>query len=288
MKPAGWTAWSAAMIAAGAVSQAQAACPTDAQAATVADAIAQQRTIALQRVASPEDAACGRDKIVRLLEPSLGRVVGYKAALTTPGLQKLFDYPSPIRGVLFERMLRRGGEFSVEDAAPSFEADLVVEVGSTRINEATTPLEVLQAVRAVYPFVELPRIVFQVDSPAALGGVNLLYANAGAHGGVLGEPVVLPATPQGVEALANMKVVLTDDAGTQLDAASGAAILGHPLNAVLWLAQDLKKSGGALRVGDLLSLGSFSRVRPAKAGSSVTVRYEGLPGNPELAVRFTR
>jgi 2-keto-4-pentenoate hydratase len=64
------------------------------------------------------------------------------------------------------------------------------------------------------------------------------------------------------------------------------AILGHPLNAVLWLARDLEKSGTRLKAGDLLSLGSFTTPMPPKPGLAVTVRYEGLPGNPQVSVRF--
>jgi 2-keto-4-pentenoate hydratase len=60
----------------------------------------------------------------------------------------------------------------------------------------------------------------------------------------------------------------------------------NPINVVLWLAGDIKKSGGALKTGDLLSLGTFSRLHPAKPGGTVRVRYEGLPGNPEVTATF--
>jgi 2-keto-4-pentenoate hydratase len=83
-----------------------------------------------------------------------------------------------------------------------------------------------------------------------------------------------------------MTVVLRDQDGKELGRAPGAAILGHPLNAVVWLAEDLAKSGGRLRAGDILSLGSFTAPMPPKAGTTVTVTYEGLPGNPSVSVRF--
>ena len=275
----------AAWLGAGA---ALAACPSDEQVGALADAMIQRRTVPLQStdMSGPEDAACGRDKLVARLEPTLGRRVGHKAALTNPAVQKVFGYPQPVRGVLLEHMLHRSGAvLSLQGAAPSFEADLVVEVASADINEAATPLQVLRAVKAVYPFIEVPRIVFQAPPPA-VGGLNLAYSNAGAFAGVLGEPVAVSATPEGVEALADMTVTLTDGDGRPLDSAKGAAILGHPLNAVIWLAQDLKRSGAALRPGDLLSLGSFSRLHAAAPGADARARYEGLPGNPEVAVRF--
>ncbi len=52
------------------------------------------------------------------------------------------------------------------------------------------------------------------------------------------------------------------------------------------LAEDLKKNGEALKKGQRLSLGSFSRPHPPKPRMSVKVIYEGLPGNPTLTVRF--
>ena len=64
------------------------------------------------------------------------------------------------------------------------------------------------------------------------------------------------------------------------------ACLGNPLNAAIWLAQDLARAGLPLKRGDLLSLGSFTKLTPPKPGLVVTARYEGLPGNPQVVVKF--
>jgi len=55
---------------------------------------------------------------------------------------------------------------------------------------------------------------------------------------------------------------------------------------VLWLARDLERSRIQLKPGDVLSLGSFTPPLPPRPGLHVTVRYEGLPGNPAVSVRF--
>jgi len=83
-----------------------------------------------------------------------------------------------------------------------------------------------------------------------------------------------------------MMVVMRDQDGKELAKVPGVAILGHPLNAVVWLAEDMAKSGGKLRAGDILSLGSFTPPNFPKPGMAVTVTYEGLPGNPSVSVRF--
>ena len=108
--------------------------------------------------------------------------------------------------------------------------------------------------------------------------------------GVLGAPIaVTPSSAQSAAlsaALRDMTVRVIDGNGKELDSGKGSAILDHPLNAVIWLADDLKKSGITLKPGDLLSLGSFSRPLPPQAGQTVRVVYEGLPGNPSVSVRF--
>ena len=40
-----------------------------------------------------------------------------------------------------------------------------------------------------------------------------------------------------------------------------------------------------LKKGDLVSVGSFSKLMPPKPGK-VEVQYQGLPGNPTVAVQF--
>ena len=238
----------------------------------------------LSKDMSMEEAARIRDGLVVELSASQGKVVGYKAGLTNPVVQKRFGHSSPVRGVLLERMLLEDGaevpaKFGV---IPIFEADLVVVVKDEGINQAKTPAEVLKHVASIRPFIELPDMVTAKEQP--LTGAVITSFNVGARLGVLGKPIAPDAAM--ADALAKMTVVLRDQDGKELGRAPGAAILGHPLNAVVWLAQDLAQSGGKLRAGDILSLGSFTAPMPPKAGTKITVTYEGLPGNPTVSVRF--
>jgi 2-keto-4-pentenoate hydratase len=233
-----------------------------------------------------EDALCARDQFVAELGKTQGKIVGYKAGLTNKAVQNRFGYPSPVRGVLFEKMLLQDGAVvpAKFGARPVYEADLVIEVRDEGINQATTPLEVLKHTAKIYPFIELPDLVVAEGEP--LNGPVITAINVGARLGVLGKPFALDATPEMVDALAKMSVVMRDQDGKELARGPGAAILDQPLNAVIWLAQDLAKSGGKLRAGDLLSLGSFSPLLPPKPGTGAKVTYEGLPGNPTVSVSF--
>jgi len=92
-------------------------------------------------------------------------------------------------------------------------------------------------------------------------------------------------TPQFADALASMKIVVMGG-GDDLDKGFGSDVLDHPLNAVAWLAQDMARQGLALKKGDLVSVGSFSKLMPPKPGLKVEVQYQGLPQNPSVKVVF--
>lgn len=270
------------------VSLDEATCPSN---AAVDELVA--KFVALQPAPNPpasmtaEGAACGRDKFTLRLGQHFGQVVGYKAGLTNTAVQKRFDYFAPVRGTLFEKMILEDGAVvpAKFGARPLYEADLVVVVRSSEIHNARTPLEVLQQLTAIHPFIELPDLV--LEDPSKINGPALTFVNVGARLGVLGAPIpVRGADPALAEALKTMTVRLLDAQGRELDSARGSAVLDHPLNAAVWLAADLKRSGITLKPGDLLSLGSFSRLLPPKPGTGARVVYEGLPGNPSVSVSF--
>jgi 2-keto-4-pentenoate hydratase len=235
---------------------------------------------------SMRDAECGRRRLVEKLESSENRIVGYKAGLTNARIQAQFGISSPVRGVLLEKMLLTDGADVAFDfgARPVFEADLIVIVKDVAIHNAKTHVEVLRSLSMVVPFIELPDLM--VAEGEKLSAPLIVSLNVGARLGVVGRGVPVQATPEFAAALAAMRVVVTDRGGKDLASGAGAAILDHPLNAVLWLAQDLEKSRIKLKPGDLLSLGSFTAPLTPRPGLVVTVRYEGLPGNPAVSVRF--
>jgi len=235
---------------------------------------------------SMRDAECGRRRLVEKLEAVENRIVGYKAGLTNATIQAQFGVTSPVRGVLLERMLLADGADVPADfgARPVFEADLMVVVKDAAIHKAKTHFDVLRALSLVIPFIELPDLL--VAEGEKLSAPLIVSLNVGARLGVVGRGIPVRATRDFVDQLAAMRVVMTDQDGRELASGKGAAILEHPLNAVLWLVQDLEKSRIRLRPGDLLSLGSFTPPMTPRPGLAVTVRYEGLPGNPAVSVRF--
>lgn len=262
-----------------------AACLDDAQVAALFAAYQAKTPAANLEGLSAADGECTRAKFNRLLSGHFGAPVGYKAGLTNPAVQKRFNHDSPVWGVLYAPMLLASG--ATVDAAfgarPLFEADLLVRVSDAAINRATTPDEVLAAIDQVIPFIELPDMV--VLAPPKLSGAAINAINVGARLGVTGTPIPVQRSAAFADALRDMVVVVRGD-GAELDRGKGSDVLGHPLAAVAWLVADLARDGRALKVGDLVSLGSFSKLLPPKPGLAVEVEYSGLPGNPKVTVGF--
>ena len=266
---------------------ASAACPDRAQA--IAEKWRRAEPVrGLSADLAMQEAVCIRDQLIGRLQPSLGRITGYKAGLTSKAVQQRFGYDQPVRGVLLAGMLRPETRYPVSaafGARPVAEADLLVEIKDGSINEARTHLDVLQGLASVIPFIELPDLMIAEGEP--LTGPVITAINVGARQGIYGSrPIPVQTTRAFADRLADMRVVVTGAGGKTLSESPGTAILGHPLNAVLWLVADLRKADIRLKAGDVLSLGAFSPPLPVHATTSVAVRYIGLPGDPEIAVRF--
>jgi 2-keto-4-pentenoate hydratase len=265
---------------------ATAACLSDVEAAALVANYLNRKPAANPEGLSDADTACTRAKVNRFLVQQTGaKVVGYKAGLTNPAVQKRFNATAPVWGVLYEPMLLKDGA-TVEaafGARPLFEADLLVRVSDARINQAKTPEQVLQSIDQVIPAIELPDLL--VEAPPKLNGAAIGALNVGARYFVTGTPIAVQRTPQFANALASMKIVVMGN-GEDLDKGFGSDVLEHPLNAVAWLAQDLARNGMALKKGELVSVGSFSKLMPPKPGLKVEVQYQGLPDNPSVKVVF--
>ena len=135
-----------------------AACPSEeAIAAYVADFVALRPSKGFGKGLTLDDATCARARLVRALREAEGSVVGYKAGLMTPEVQKRFGLSDPAWGVMFKSMmLDTGVKLSSKfGAIPLYEADFVVVVKDAKLVDATTPLEALQHIEAVMPFIEL-------------------------------------------------------------------------------------------------------------------------------------
>ncbi len=233
---------------------------------------------ALGEGASLADALCIQEALVAKLSETLGPPVGHKAGLTSEAVQARFGATAPVRGVLLAEMLLESGATVPADFGPRglFEADLVLVVGDAAINAATTEAEVMSAVSAIRPFLELPDLAVAKGEP--ITPATLTAGNVGARLGVLGAEIPVEDPAAFVAALTEMIVTVTAGDGMELVTATGDVVLGHPARAVLWLLED----GVTFEAGDLVSVGSIGPLFPVgKSAGAVTVSYAGLPGTAD-------
>jgi len=218
----------------------------------------------------------------------LGPLAGYKAGLTSAVSQKKFGVSHPLRGTLYKKMLLKSGtvlpaKFGVR---PMSEGDILVRVGSDSINKAKTAKEALKCIDAALPFIELPDLLF--GKGVKITGPRLAAINVAARSGIVGNPIFIKPTSEWFDRLKNFKVQILDCKGNLLVEGKGSNLLGHPLNVVLWIRDSLAAEGKTLKKGDLLSLGTITKLMPTKANTTVQARYVGLdPNGPvDILVKF--
>jgi len=200
-------------------------------------------------------------------------------------LQKRFGVDGPKWGYMYDRnfvdiIAVLPSDFGVR---PLVEADFLVEVKDPRLADAKTPLEALGYLESVIPFIELPDLMLE----GQFSGNAMIATNVAFRGGVTGMEIPVQKTQAFLDALANMTVVMTDDADNkEIGRVKGSVLMDNPINAAMWLAKELKKDGIRLKKGDLLSLGGFINPVPPKPGMKARVQYIGLPGDPQVTVEF--
>jgi 2-keto-4-pentenoate hydratase len=227
-------------------------------------------------------------EFIQAIMPFFGKVVGYKAGLTNPSVQKVFGVTAPVRGTLMEKMILKSGttieaNFGVQ---PLYEGDLILRVGSDAINGAATPMEALRYIDAAIPFIELPDLVFAKG--VKINGLMLAAVNGAARYGIVGEPIPVQPTQEWMERLKNFKCQIYDEKGVMLIEGPGSNLMEHPMNVVLWIRDSLKADGIALKKGDLLSLGTITKLTPTAPNTTVFARYVGLDpkGHVVISVNF--
>ena len=227
-------------------------------------------------------------EFIKGLKPTFGEVVGYKAGLTNVDVQKALGVAHPLRGTLLKKMLLKSGAVIEANygSRPFCEGDLILRVGSAEINKAKTHQETLKCIDAVIPFIELPDMPYAKE--VKLNGPAIAAVNVGARFGVMGSPIPVKGSKEWMNRLKNFKLQIFDDKGTVLSEGQGTSLLGDPLNVVIWIRDSLKAEGKKLNKGDLLSLGSITKMIPTVPNTSLRAHYIDLDlkGPVDITVTF--
>lgn len=241
----------------------------------------QRIAVALPEALRPSDLAESYAVQLRLVETLIGdgRAIGYKCACTSPIAQAALGIDRPLFGTLLSSTTSRSGATLPADAFVHrvIEAEFGFRIGRDVpvIDGGHTHDTVAECIDAVIPSIEIVDHRFVSWDVGAL----TVAADNAIHGWwVHGEPV---GDWRNID-LATTAVVVRLD-GEIVTSGSGAAVLGHPLTVMAWLADELPRFGRRLRAGDVVTTGVTTDVFEAVAGQAVSAEFHGIGG---VDVRF--
>ena len=211
-----------------------------------------------------------------------GACSGRKIGCTTPVMQAFLGIPNPCAGRVLAReehadgatiAVRGANRLGVEcEVAVRLAADLPPKPGgapyardevAAAVAECMAAIEVVEDRYADYGALSTPTLI--ADD----------FFSAG---------VVLGAAVPGFDphALDACRARMLID-GAEVGSGVGADVLGHPLEALAWLATSAAGRGEALRAGEFVMLGSLVATNWVEAGQEVVIENDPLGA---VAVRF--
>jgi 2-keto-4-pentenoate hydratase len=199
------------------------------------------------------------------------RQIGWKVGLTAPAIQQQFGFHEPVFGCVLETCPSGTVLSTKELIAPGFENELCMRLGRD-LSGVVSLEEAAAAVDMVHPALE----IIETRGPFTEQIALALADNAQQKTCVLGEGVALPADLAAIEAQVFVN-------GAQVATGTGDAVLGNPLNSIVWLAGKLGQFGRGLKAGEVVMTGSFTRQFPLAAGDRVRTVFEGV-GSVEVGV----
>jgi len=205
----------------------------------------------------------------RLIEKGR-RLVGRKIGLTSLAVQRQLGVDQPDYGMLFDDMaVPDGWEVSPGRLMqPKVEAELAFVLGRDLDDDRITVVDVLRAIEFGLPAIEI------VDSRIAewkIGILDTIADNASSGLYVVGTS----ATKLDRLDLRQVGMIL-ERRGEPVSYGAGAACLGDPLSAVLWLARTMARAGRPLKAGDTVLSGALGPMVTVQWGDVFEARISGF------------
>ncbi len=205
------------------------------------------------------------------------KVVGKKIGVTSQAVMNMLGVFQPDFGWLTDGMIYNEGE-AIEASSliqPKAEGEIAFVLKKTLKGPGVSAADVLAATEGVMACFEI------VDSRIQDWKIKIqdtVADNASCGVFVLGDRLV---DVRDVD-LATCGMVLEKN-GEIVATGAGAAALGHPANAVAWLANTLGAHGIALEAGEVVLSGSLGIMVPVQAGDNMRVSIGGIGS---CSVRF--
>jgi 2-keto-4-pentenoate hydratase len=225
---------------------------------------------------APWDEAEGyriQDAVHVLLSADFGPRIGWKIGCTSAVMQQYLGIPHPCSGGVFAKGVHAGGVSlrHGDYVRVGVECEIAVRLGRDLLasDAPFTAETVVPAIEAYLPAIEI------VDDRYAdwrsLGAPTLIADDFFAAGCVLGAPVTRAEAPDLLSVIG--RAIIN---GKEVARGSGADVLGHPHNALAWLANHLAAEGKTLRAGEIVLTGSLVQTVWLNAGDTVVMELSGL------------
>ena len=229
-----------------------------------------------------EEAYAIQDDFVALRADDLGAIAGYKIALSSLEMQRFVGVNEPQAGVMLESTLRhtpaRVRAADYVHLIVEFEIAVQMAADLPAADAPYTRAQVAEYVGAVMPAIEIADDRNADYSQLARHPLELIADNGWNEGAVLGVPL---EDWRGLD-LGALRGVATIN-GKKVGEGIGAAALGHPLDAVAWIANHLAAHGRGLVFRDVVITGSIITTKTVQAGDLVRFEVDRL-GSVELRV----
>ena len=229
-----------------------------------------------------DEAYAIQDAFVAMRAKERGAVVGHKIALSSAEMRRFVGVERPQAGVIFKSTLRRSPArvHAADYVRLIVEFEVAVEMAED-LPAADAPFSrerVAAAAGAVMPALEIADDRGADYSRLAQHPLHLIADNTWNEGAVLGEPL---ADWRSLD-LGKIHAVAFIN-GEKAGEGVGAEAMGHPLDAVAWIASHLASRGHGLLRKEIVITGSLVTSKRVKAGDLVRFELENA-GAVELRI----
>ncbi len=209
----------------------------------------------------------------RFVAAGLGVVGGYKIGCTTEVMQRFLGIPNPCAGAVFESTAHRSeGTFRHGGLVrPGVECEIAVRLNADLASDGA-PYDRESVAPAVGAFMAAIELVDDRWSDyKSVDTATLIADDFFGAGCVLGQEVT-DWRALGPRDITGSMSINGEVVGTGV----GGDIMGHPLEALAWLANLKAELGAVLRAGEFVLLGSIVETQWVDQGDTVTIELDGL------------
>jgi len=237
-------------------------------------------------LSNTRQAVAVQNEFVRIKAQQCGDVIGWKIALATPAMQKMVGLDAPTAGRLHSKqVLHAPADVSIKGYGRLLiEFEIAIQIGQILLPSGIrhTGQSVASAVSAITCAFEVADDRQADYSNLGGQGLQLLADNTWNEGAVLGEWVPftqlwpdLSAKPRADDAVGELKGEAYIN-GSSVGHGYAHDLMGHPLNAIAWLANEANDRGTYLKAGDIAMLGSLVTSKFPQKGDHLRFELEGF------------